>query len=312
MHDAPDELVMQPAIRVGRENAQSGCAVMFAYAGPPEDGRRHVDDLRQLAAPFYEDYGRMSYQQVQGMNELMPFGLRHYWSGHLLTDLHPETVTAICERLDETQGMNIILLEPISGLARRIDPATAAFPAREARWNVTGMAVWDDPRHDEAQVAWARSISETVLPWSLLGGGYRTTRARRAGQPRADDVRRGPLGPAAPGQADVRPDQPPALQRQHHPLGRLDAVALVADRTLGRAPGAGRPLMPQTPGRVRSPREPRAEQRPGMTLLATPRRGQEPAPAAGGGAAATSRLALQPPLSLVPEQVACHPPPGGG
>jgi FAD/FMN-containing dehydrogenase len=34
------------------------------------------------------------------------------------------------------------------------------------------MAVWDDPRHDEAQVAWARSISETVLPWSLLGGGY--------------------------------------------------------------------------------------------------------------------------------------------
>ena len=68
--------------------------------------------------------------------------------------------------------MNIILFEPISGLARRIDPATAAFPAREARWNVTGMAVWDDPRHDEAQVAWARSISETVLPWSLLGGGY--------------------------------------------------------------------------------------------------------------------------------------------
>jgi FAD/FMN-containing dehydrogenase len=172
MHDAPDELVMQPAIRVGRANPQSGCAVMFAYAGPPEDGRRHVDDLRQLATPIDEDYGRMSYQQVQGMNELMPFGLRHYWSGHLLTDLHPETVTAICERLDETQGMNIILFEPISGLARRIDPATAAFPAREARWNVTGMAVWDDHRHDEAQVAWARSISETVLPWSLLGGGY--------------------------------------------------------------------------------------------------------------------------------------------
>lgn len=171
MRDAPDELVVQPAIRVGAGNSQSGCAVMFAYAGPPEQGRRHVEAIRQLAVPLHEDHGPMSYQQVQGMNELMPFGLRHYWSGHLVTDLHPETVSAVCERLDQTPGLNIILLEPLTGLARRIDPETAAFPARAARWNVTGMAVWDDHRQDQAQVAWARSISEAVLPWSV-GGGY--------------------------------------------------------------------------------------------------------------------------------------------
>lgn len=172
MRDAPDEWVMQPAIRVGTENSQNGCAVMFAYAGPPEDGRVQLEALRDLAPPIFEDHGPMSYQQVQGMNELMPFGLRHYWSGHFVTDLHPQTISAICERLDQTPGTNIILLEPITGLARRLDPATAAFPAREARWNVTGMAVWDDPRQDETQVAWARSISAAVLPWSLLGGGY--------------------------------------------------------------------------------------------------------------------------------------------
>ena len=34
------------------------------------------------------------------------------------------------------------------------------------------MAVWDDPRQDGVHIAWARSISEAVLPWSLLGGGY--------------------------------------------------------------------------------------------------------------------------------------------
>lgn len=78
---------------------------------------------------------------------------RHYWSGHLVTDLHPETVSALCEHLDETPGLNIILLEPLTGLARRIDPESAAFPAREARWNVPGLAVWSDPQHDEAQVA---------------------------------------------------------------------------------------------------------------------------------------------------------------
>jgi FAD/FMN-containing dehydrogenase len=172
MREAPDELVIQPAVRVGIDNAQSGCAVMFAYAGPPEDGRPYVDAIRQLAVPLSESHGPMSYLQVQAMNELLPFGLRHYWSGHFVSDIHPETASAVCERLDQTPGLNIILFEPLSGRARRIDPATAAFPAREARWNVTGLAVWSDPQHDDTEVAWARRIADSLLPWSFRGGGY--------------------------------------------------------------------------------------------------------------------------------------------
>src|SRR3712207_6708669 len=104
MRDAPDELVVQPAIRVGTENARTGWAVMFAYGGPVEAGRPYVDAIRRLGTPLAEDHGPMSYLQVQGMNELMPFGLRHYWSGHFVTDLHEETVSAVCERLDDTPG----------------------------------------------------------------------------------------------------------------------------------------------------------------------------------------------------------------
>ncbi len=172
MRGAPDELVIQPAVRIGAEHAAAGCAVMFAYAGPPEEGERYAEAVRHLAVPVSDHLGAMSYQQVQGMNELMPFGLRHYWSGHFLTDLHPETVSAVCAHLAQTPGLNIILFEPLTGLARRIDPETAAFPARAARWNVTGLAVWSDARHDEEQVRWARGISQSISPWSLLGGGY--------------------------------------------------------------------------------------------------------------------------------------------
>ena len=172
MRSAPDELVVQPAIRVGSEHSRPGCAVMFAYAGPLPDARPHVEAIRALARPVAEDHGPMSYQQVQAMNELLPFGLRHYWSGHFVTDLHPETVSAVTERLGPTPGLNILLFEPISGLARRIDPSTAAFPAREARWNVTGLGVWTDATLDTAQRSWAREVSRSVAPWSLLGGGY--------------------------------------------------------------------------------------------------------------------------------------------
>ena len=217
MHDAPDELVVQPAVRVGRDNTRAGCAVMFAWAGPPAEGRRHVEALRALATPVAEDHGPMTYQQVQGMNELMPFGLRHYWSGHLVTDLHPETVSAVCEHLEETPGQNIVLCEPLTGVVRRIDPATAAFPAREARWNVTGLAVWDDPHDDEAQVAWARGVAGAVAPWSLLGGGYLNYAAH--------DV--------APGRAEAmfgaeRWDRLREVKRRHDPGNRLRYNANIA------------------------------------------------------------------------------------
>ena len=172
MRGAPDELVAQPAIRVGSEHAYPACVVMFAYAGDPRSGGRSVEAIRRLAVPLAEDVGPMSYLQVQAMNELLPFGLRHYWSGHFVTDLEPEAISAICERLDATTGLNLILFESLTGQARRTDPSSAAFPAREARWNVTGMGVWTDPAEDAEQVAWARALSEAVAPWSMLGGGY--------------------------------------------------------------------------------------------------------------------------------------------
>lgn len=172
MRDAPDELVIQSGIKVGAEHGEPGCVVLLAYAGPPEDGQRYADAIRQLAVPLSDDLRPMNYQEAQGMNGLLPFGLRHYWSGHFVTDLHPQTVSALCESLEPAPGLNTILLEPLTGLARRIDPETAAFPAREARWNVTGLGIWTDPSRDEEQRSWARGISQAVAPWSLLGGGY--------------------------------------------------------------------------------------------------------------------------------------------
>lgn len=63
------------------------------------------------------------------------------------------------------------LLEAITGKARRTDARSAAFPARAGRWNVTALAVWTDPAHDDEQITWARSLSNAIAPWSL-GSGY--------------------------------------------------------------------------------------------------------------------------------------------
>jgi FAD/FMN-containing dehydrogenase len=172
MREAPEELTIQPALRVGNQHGKRGCVAMFAYAGPPERGLHHVDTLRSLAEPSDETVEPMSYLQVQAMNELLPFGLRHYWSGHFVSDLEEALIDALCGHLDAPGGLDLVLLEPLHGRARSTDPQTAAFPAREARWNVTALAVWDNPGNDREQVSWAKSTADAVAPWSLRGGGY--------------------------------------------------------------------------------------------------------------------------------------------
>jgi len=54
MRDAPDELVIQPAARVGAESSRRVARSWFAYAGPPQEGRRHIDAVRGLAVPLHE------------------------------------------------------------------------------------------------------------------------------------------------------------------------------------------------------------------------------------------------------------------
>jgi len=211
MREAPDELVIQPAVRVGVEHAQSGCAVMFAYAGPPEDGRLYVDAIRQLEVPLSESHGPMSYLQVQAMNELLPFGLRHYWSGHFVSDIHPETASAVCERLDKTPGSTSSCSSPLG--SRTADrPGDSRLPGAGSaveRDRARGLERPSARRHRSGVGAQRRRFpSAVVVPRRRVPELRRTRRAGRSG---ADGIRRRPLGPAPRGQATLRPQQHPAL-----------------------------------------------------------------------------------------------------
>ncbi len=43
---------------------------------------------------------------------------------------------------------------------------------RRAAFNVSAMAVWEDPALDEQHIEWARDTAAAVAPWSFSGGGY--------------------------------------------------------------------------------------------------------------------------------------------
>lgn len=52
------------------------------------------------------------------------------------------------------------------------DAPLGAVGFRQAAFNVSVMAVWNDPALDVEQINWARESAAAVEPWSFSGGGY--------------------------------------------------------------------------------------------------------------------------------------------
>jgi FAD/FMN-containing dehydrogenase len=114
-----------------------------------------------------------TYVEIQSDGTL-PFGLRHYWKGHFLRELDAPAAAAIATamRTASPGSMSFVLLEAMNGQAR-IEPAGgAAFGQREARWNASAIAIWEDPADDAAQIAWARRTTDGLAISSLSGAGY--------------------------------------------------------------------------------------------------------------------------------------------
>jgi len=133
-------------------------------------------DLLRRDLPILEDDIRpMTYIELQALAGTLPFGLRHYWKGHFLreldADLFGRLTAAVGE--DDSVGNALILLEAIVG-AGRTEPSDvgAAFAQRDARWNASALAIWEDPALDATAVSWARRVVDMLEPSSLTGGGY--------------------------------------------------------------------------------------------------------------------------------------------
>ena len=114
----------------------------------------------------------VTYSDVQG-GELMPFGMRHYWKGHFVGRLD----RSACEVTVDTMRTipnprSFVLLEALTGKARREPDGGAAFGQRGARWNASALAIWEDPDQDDAQIGWARRFADGIGRISYSGTGY--------------------------------------------------------------------------------------------------------------------------------------------
>jgi FAD/FMN-containing dehydrogenase len=96
---------------------------------------------------------------------------RNYWKGHFVGELPDELIDDLLRRMTVLgRPPGGILIESLHGTPKDVEPASAALGYRNAAFNVSAMASWTDPAHDDESIVWARETAATIEPWSVSGG----------------------------------------------------------------------------------------------------------------------------------------------
>jgi FAD/FMN-containing dehydrogenase len=177
----PDEIVIfsegpaseqPPADDGSAQGPFDRISATLMFQGTPDAAERAFAPL--LASPHWRGKTRASTYEAIQSDGVLPFGLRHYWKGHFVRQLDQAAGEAIVAAMTSRPAdPSFILLEAMNGRARvEPDDGGAAFGQREARWNVSAIAIWEDPADDDRQIAWARRAAEGLAPSSYSGAGY--------------------------------------------------------------------------------------------------------------------------------------------
>jgi FAD/FMN-containing dehydrogenase len=101
-----------------------------------------------------------------------PYGEdRNYWKSHFVDELPDELLDELLARmvaLGRQPGQ--VLIESLHGAPKDADKSNGAVGFRQAAFNISAMAIWQDPGLDAESIAWARETAAAVEPWSVSGG----------------------------------------------------------------------------------------------------------------------------------------------
>ncbi len=171
MQEAPDELVVLVETFQDPDGGGTRADLQVAWMGEAADGGNWVRQIVGDAEPTLDTLRPGTYLDIQAMNEIMEFGLRHYWKSTFVAELDEAVIGAIVDATDRARGWSCVLIEPIHGLARRRSSSHAAFPQRAAHWHVSAMGIWEDPADDVPCIEWAREAAAAFAVRSV-GGTY--------------------------------------------------------------------------------------------------------------------------------------------
>ncbi len=181
MATAPDEVqcypffLRIPPLDMFPEEFHGRLALDFVvfYAGTGAEADAALKPLIDAGEPFLSAVGPQPYTTVlQTFDAGLPPGQRYESRAHDLADLSDEVIDTLMDHLPDMAGeFSSAYLGALGGAAGRVEPATTAFPHRDAAYSFHIMAGWTDPDDDEQITSWTRRLHDALAPFAT-GGVY--------------------------------------------------------------------------------------------------------------------------------------------
>lgn len=181
MASAPDEVNLLAAVAKippaepfpEEHHGQPAVVLVGAFAGDMEQGRSAFAPLESVGDPILKAIGPMPYTTLQTVFEAgAPDGIRYYGKSQFLSGLPDDAVNAVVARTKTIPGAySLVFFETMGGAVNRVAPSATAFPNRNAAFNFSVLAGWEDTAEDGEIKAWVREFHDAMKPYST-GGVY--------------------------------------------------------------------------------------------------------------------------------------------
>jgi FAD/FMN-containing dehydrogenase len=169
--NAPDGLTAYCSLMTDPEHGIRVIVLPICWSGELRDGERVLEPLMKFGAPLVREIGPMPYAEWQtAFDPLFPYGSRYYWKGAMLPRLADGAFDVLVEQATETPLPRLAAtIECYAGPMTRVAMDATAFPHRDAPYQILAIGAWEDPADDETGRAWARTLHDSLMPYSKQG-----------------------------------------------------------------------------------------------------------------------------------------------
>jgi FAD/FMN-containing dehydrogenase len=169
--EAPRDLSCQAVLSID-ESLAPVLVVAPCYTGDTPDPQE-LRALRSAPGLAEDGVGPQSFLEQQLLFDSAYGVNRHYWKGHFARELPDELIDELLERMVALgRPPGGLLIESLHGAPKDADPSSGAVGFRQAAFNLSVTATWQDEAVDEQQISWARETASAIEPWASVSGGY--------------------------------------------------------------------------------------------------------------------------------------------
>ncbi|WP_271221048.1 FAD-binding oxidoreductase [Streptosporangium carneum] len=144
------------------------------YAGPPEEGERILQPIRNLGVPLADLSGPMPFRMFQSAFDFF-FAkgmLDSYWKSLFMKELTDRAADLIVScGVARTSPQTMVHVPLLGGAVGRVGPRDTAFGDRDAHSMLSVDGNWVDHRGTADHVAWVRHVIDRAEEFST-GGTY--------------------------------------------------------------------------------------------------------------------------------------------